>query len=400
MTEGARESSNDSASIVPPTGERAYLLPVALMLALYAPLIFLGYGSDNDTFLVLDTGRGLLERQTYQPSRNPGYILFETTVGVLSRVGGSVLCNAATLAAGVASLLLFLRVCRELDVPRRGLLGVLFVAHPVLWVNATCTMDYVWALALLLAGLLLVIRRAYLAAGVVLGLAIAVRSTSFVGGGVVLACALAGRRDDRGKILLAAVIAVLLGALFYVPSFRHAGYTLEFLRPMIGGPHYWTLKLQLGRFVYKNLYFWGLPAAAMLPMILWAGRGGLSDPRRRGLVMACVAGVLAYQTLFLAYPIELGYLLPMVPAVLILLGVGLAHRPGVLVTFAGVLASYALVNLNVARPNTSERATGSVLGLWVEPGFVVQDAQERTILMQCDNYPCWERVTGKTPSTW
>ena len=265
--------SAPGATTVDAPSRRADLLLVALMLALYTPLIFLGYGSDEDTYLVLDSGRELIDHQTYRPSRNPGYLLFESMTGVLARVGGSVLCNAATLAAGTAAVLWFLGVCRELEVPRRHLLGVLFILHPVAWVAATSTMDYAWALALLLGGLLCVIRRAYLAAGFILGLAIAMRSTSFVAAGLVLTFALVARREEWRKILLAGTIAAVLGGLLYVPSWRHAGYTLSFLKPMIGEADFWTPKLA-GRFLYKNVYFWGLLGSMMLPVLLALGRAG------------------------------------------------------------------------------------------------------------------------------
>jgi hypothetical protein len=373
-------------------GARGDWALVALMLALYAPLLFFGYGSDNDTYLVLDSGRGLLRDHTYTPSRNPGYFLYELTTGVLSRFGGSVLCNAATLAMAVVSLLCFLKICRRLDVPRPHLLGLLLVVHPVFWVNGTCTMEYVWALALLLAGALLVIKRSYWPAAVLLGLAIAVRSTSFIAAGLVLGYALLARRPDRGRVVLAGVVAVVLGGLFYLPPFIHAGYSPAFLKPMIGTSELWTLKLRLARFVYKNLYFWGLIGSLALPVLLLLGSRRLLDPARRPLVLGCAGVVAAHEALFLRFPIELGYLLPMLPAVLILLGVGLAHRPAAILVFGALLLSYAGVNVNIARPDQHDRATGGSVGLWVEPGYVVQEARKRLALRGCDSYDCWVAV--------
>jgi hypothetical protein len=373
---------------------RADLLLIALMLALYTPLIFFGYGSDEDTYLVLDSGRALIDHHTYRPSRNPGYFLFESMNAVLARVGGSVLCNAATLAAGIAAVLCFVGVCRELEVPRRHLLGVLFVLHPVAWVAATSTMDYTWALALLLAGLLCVIRRAYVAAGFILGLAIAMRSTSFVAAGLVLTFALVARREDWRKIMLAGTIAAVLGGLFYVPSWRHAGCTLSFLKPMIGEADFWTPKLRLARFLYKNVYFWGLLGSMMLPVLLALGRRGISDRRHRPTVLACAAVVVAYEALFLKYPLEGGYLLPMLPAVLILLGIGLAHRPAILAAFGAALALYAVVSINVARPDEPYRATGGRVGLWIEHGPLWRDVRMRTTLLGCDTHAGWQKITG------
>jgi hypothetical protein len=376
-----------------PAGARGDLALVGLLLVLYVPLLFFGYGSDNDTYLVLDSGRQLLRDHTYQPSRNPGYFLYEAVTGLLSGAGGSVLCNAATVAAAVASLLCFLRICRRLDVPRPHLLALLLVIHPVFWVNGTCTMEYVWALALLLAGTLLVLNRSYAAAGVVLGLAIAVRSTSFIAAGLVLGYALLGRRDDRRRVVVAGVVAVVLGGLFYLPPFRQAGYSLAFLKPMTGGAEFWTLELRAARFVYKNLYFWGLAGALVLPVLLLIGLRPLLDPSRRPVVLACAGVVAAYEALFFKYPIEIAYLLPVLPAVLILLGICLARRPVALGCFGVLLLSYAVLNVNIARPDQHDRATGGSVGLWLEPGYVIQDVSKRRALKGCDSYNCWVAVT-------
>ena len=392
-TASPAEPADEPTAGQDPAGARLDGALVVLMLALYAPLLFFGYGSDNDTYLVLDSGRGLLRDHTYTPSRNPGYFLYELTTGVLSQVGGSVLCNAATLAMAVVSLLCFLKICRRLEVPRPHLLGLLLVIHPALWVNGTCTMEYVWALALLLAGTLLVIKRSYGVAAVLLGLAIAIRSTSFIAAGLVLGYALLARRPDRGRVVLAGFIAVVIGGLFYLPPFRQAGFSLAFLKPMTGGSELWTLKLRLARFVYKNLYFWGLLGSLALPVLLLLGWRRLLDPGRRRVVLACAGVVAAYEALFLKYPIEIAYLLPTLPAVLILLGIGLAHRPVVIGAFGVLLLSYAALNLNIARPDQHDRATGGAVGLWVEPGYVLQDARKRQALRGCDSYDCWVAVT-------
>jgi hypothetical protein len=255
-------------------------------------------------------------------------------------------------------------------------------------------MEYVWALAMLLAGALLTLKRSYATAGAVLGLAIALRSTSFIAAALVVGSALIRRPGDRGRVLLGGVVTLVLGGLFYLPPFRQAGYSLAFLRPMTGGPEFWTPELRLARFIYKNVYFWGLPAALALPALLILGSRALLDPDRRRLVLACAAGVAAYELMFLMYPIEPAYLLPALPAVLILLGIAAANRPVSLGLFGCLLLSYAVLDINVARPDRPERATGGTVGLWVEPGYLVQDARKRLALRGCDSYDCWVAVAG------
>ena len=103
---------------------------------------------------------------------------------------------------------------------------------------------------------------------------------------------------------------------------------------------------------------------------------------------------MAYKALFLKYPLEGGYLLPMLPAVLILLGIGLAHRPAILAAFGAALALYAVVSINVARPNEPYRATGGRVGLWIEHGPLWRDVRMRTMLLGCDTHAGWQKITG------
>ena len=403
MTEGAAAhdlNEPETRLAAPGTHDRRYdLLLVAAMVLLYLPLIFVGYGLDNDTFLVLDSGRSIVERRTYVPSRPPGYALYETAVGVLDKLGGHVLSNAVTLAFGAVCVSCFLQICRHLGVPRPSLLACLLIVHPVFWTSSTLTMDYVWALAMLLGGCLLLLRRSYLLAGLALGLAIGTRATSCVAAALLLAFPLVGRPGDRGRVVAAGLIAVVVGAVFYIPPFRHAGDSLAFLTPTIGDPAMRTIKLRAGRFVYKSIYFWGLLGTLALPVLLLLSWKNLTGTAWRRVAACCAAVVGAYLLLFFQFPVELQYLLPALPAVLILLGIGLTDRPMVLSAFGVVLASYALVNVNIARPDRPDNATGAAVGLWVEPGLVLKHAQRRAALRHCRTTAEWMATTGYVPPT-
>ncbi len=365
-----------------PSSRRGDYLLIGIALLLYLPFSFLGYGSDNDAYGVLDSGRILLQEHRYEPSRPPGYLLYEMSIGLLSRVGGSVLCNATSVAMALITLICLLRICEHFATPHRYWVAAMLMVHPVFWVNATSTMDYAWSLALLMAGLLMLLRRMHLLAGILLGLAIGTRLASFVAIFVFLLYALLAQPRDRVRVAAAGLIIAVIALPCYIPSFIWAGHTLGFLHPNIGGG-LWSLKGYIARFVYKNLYLWGLPGAlalcVILPFILARHRVAFDRRWRQplGLSLAVVAG---YELLFLRYPIELGYLLPIVPFVLILLAIGLRDRFPLLLAFSAALVSYALVNINLARPNLPNQASDAQFGLWIEPGYLVEDVSERWVL--------------------
>lgn len=66
-----------------------------LLLAffIYLPFIFLGYGSDYDSYNVLWVGKNYVETLDYVPSRVPGFFVYETIVFFLNIIGGSILTN-------------------------------------------------------------------------------------------------------------------------------------------------------------------------------------------------------------------------------------------------------------------------------------------------------------------
>ncbi len=372
------------------------LSPRALFLTgcavLYAPWLFLGYGADDDAYRIVRTGRVLLEEGTYIGSRNPGYLIPELGSAVLNALGGSVLSNAGTLALGLVALGAFLSIAGRLAVPHRFILATGLALHPVFWTNATSTMDHVWALGFLLAGWLALIDRKWLVAGVLLALSVGSRFTLLPAVGIVLGYAWLTEHGERAGVVRAAGVAVVLGAACYLPSAYEFGWTLDFLHPAgMRGDELWTWPLRLGRWAYKNLYFWGLLGTLLLPVLAALA---LRQPRVPHLLWLAVVVVVAYEALYLRFPLDRGYLLPIVPFVLLGMGAALAERPRWLVAFVVSVASFNVVSVNLARPDQPNAATEAQYGVWIEPGLLVQDTQIRLRTRGCTTVACWEERLG------
>jgi hypothetical protein len=374
-----------------PDRSRLFLAGCAL---LYAPWLFLGYGADDDAYRIVRTGRVLLEEGQYIGSRNPGYLVPELATMALNAVGGSVLSNLGTLAMALVALGAFLAVAERLRLSAPLLLGAGLALHPAFWSNAAATMDHVWGLGFLLAGWAVLLDRRWLLAGVLLGLAVGSRFTMLFAVLGVLAFAWFTVAEDRRHVVRSAVVAGLLGAACYLPSAHEFGWTLGFLEPAgLGGPELWTWPLRIGRWGYKSLYFWGLPTAAFL-----AGLGVFALRRRPlprpALLALCLAVPVAYEALFLRFPLDVGYLLPIAPFVLVAVGVLLAERRRWLVAFVVVLALHNVVTFNLARPDRPFGASEAAFGLWVEPGPLVESTQIRLRTRDCTDVACWQRRMG------
>lgn len=375
-----------------------WVLAVAALA--YAPFLFLGYGADIDSYAVVRVADRIAGGGGYVPSRPPGYPLYEGATRVFDALGGSLATNAGTLVMALVALASFLALCRRFHVPNRVPLGLLFACHPFVWTNAASTMDYLWALGLGLAGGVALLDRRWVVAGLLFALAIGTRFTSvlFVAGffGYVL---WRDRPAWRG-VLGAGALALGVGAACYVPAVLHYGGLSEALTPVgAEAQAAWGWIERVGRFGYKNVYFWGLPASVLLcglgvQAIRRIGRARWEEGDEAGPVLALVAVViLAYEVLFLRYPLETAYLLPILPFALVGLGLTLDRRW--LVGLVVLVATYNVVTINLARPDRPNRATSAEVGVWIEPGPLVTDVARRLRVEGCRDEECWiERSDG------
>lgn len=369
------------------------------MLLIYLPLIFLGYGSDVDTFRVLDAGRNFMATADYVPSRRPGYVVYEMNAYFLDQIGGSVLTNLGTLFWAYIALDSFQRICRRHRMARPELLTVTLAVHPLFLYNSTATMDYVWALGMILVGFDLLERDRLNWAGLAFGLAIGCRISSAIVAVGVVAYAWLRWPDKRPRLVVAGIRTVLIAALAYVLPWDFAEWRSSFWLVSAGPADLWTPLMALGRFLYKNLFFWGLPAIFCLAYLIWRSCCNLSQRRNRdSLFFAGLSvGVIALvESLFFRFPIEIEYLLPTLPFWLFLVGGGISSEKLLRLLLVCVL-SYNLVNINLARPDQPGQASQAFLGVWIEPGYLVKEIAIRQRLMACDTHACYDEVIGQRP---
>jgi hypothetical protein len=384
-----------------------FLVVLALLLL---PLCFLGYGSDNDTYGVVASGYSTWHSHLLMTSRNPGYWTYEAIVYALSRVAGYLASNLATLAVGMLCAWRFVVIASRLEVRFPGLLVSCLVATPVFAIACTSTDDYVWSLLgiVLCSELLIADRFAW--AVLPAAFAFAVRGAN----GLVTAGAIAGavvselmrhRRFTPRVLQLigGGVGAFLIGSPPYILSYHLAHNSLDFASGMIGPATMWTLKMRIGRFVYKGLYLFGPLAWLLLAFALPVRRkwpvpsdGSATDYRARANPI--FAGIVLFNLLlFFRFPIEISYLIPAAFFSLLLLGMTLLAK-GRLVTVAFMLAivSLNLVTPQLAQPNIPGRSTDAKFHFALRPGEMIEDVHQRFLLRNCVgyDYDCYLRNRG------
>ena len=197
--------------------------------------------------------------------------------------------------------------------------------------------------------------------------------------------------------------AFLIGSPPYILSYHLAHNSLDFASGMIGPATMWTLKMRIGRFVYKGLYLFGPLAWLLLAFALPVRRkwpvpsdGSATDYRARANPI--FAGIVLFNLLlFFRFSIEISYLIPAAFFSLLLLGMTLLAKDR-LVTVAFMLAivSLNLVTPQLGQPNIPGRSTDAKLHFALRPGEMIEDVHQRFLLRNCVGYDygCYLRNRG------
>jgi len=160
------------------TTQEKFLKVTFIFLVFSTPLIFLGYGSDNDTYGVLSAGISTWEESIPAMSRHPGYWLYEVIIYVLSKLGGYILVNGITLVISVLVLHRFYMLSMLENVKNPELLTLCLGLNPWFLIAATSAADYMWALLFIVISTEFVIKERHFLAGLFSGLAAGIRLSS------------------------------------------------------------------------------------------------------------------------------------------------------------------------------------------------------------------------------
>lgn len=328
----------------------------AAVLLSRVPFIFEGYGLDGDAWGVALTAIRLKFTGAYEVSRFPGYPVQEF-LSALAVTEQYFTLNLLTAVVSSAGVLFFVLALKEMRFRAPYLAGAAFAAVPVFYVNSTLPLDYTYALTFQLAAFYLITLRRWWAAGVVMGLAIGTRITAAVVlvPFIVMLFSADGLRSNLIRLLRFMLPAFIVGVVCFFPVYRVYGW--EFLT------YYDVPYPSLSRVLYKFFVeVWGIPGMVGIGLgILFlllprgANRAEYLFPRTVGLqyVTAWIIAIDLYIIAFVKLPMEAGYLLPIVPFVLLLLGKYLV-RPAFVTVCLLILVSPFFFSLSPADRRDAE----------------------------------------------
>jgi hypothetical protein len=301
----------------------AFSFAILLFLS-RVPFLGAGYGVNIDAWRVARAARTIAQTGSYEASRSPGYPLHEIASSWLWR-GGPFALNGASAVLSVAAVIAFRGFAMRIGVRDRILASVALALTPIFYVSSVTAKDYVWALAFVLFGLLAVLNGRALLGGIFLGLAAGCRLTSlgmFLPAAMILIGASESRQRLRNVMILALTCAATTALVFWPVLAKYGTGFLTFYETHARPD--WRTVLERGTIeVWGTIGLVGLLVAitGYLLRLVKPARWQLAAPSdlQNAYVAPALAVVIAiYAAAYLRLPDQAGYLLPVIPATLLL----------------------------------------------------------------------------------
>lgn len=296
-------------------------ITVLFILLTRLPWIGAGYGADPDAYRVVNAARQIAETGVYNASRLPGFPLYEYIVAYTPAKTNPFFSNALTALGSCIASVFFVLILRWFQVKSYLLLTLAFALTPVVYIHSTGTMDYMMAMMFVLGATYFAITRRFYIAGLFLGLAIGCRITS---GAMLLPIVAWMLMDDRSvagqrRMLTLCGTTLIVGGVCFLPVFYR--YGMGFLTHYDTGS-YPPASLVIGRGTVK---VWGVLGSLGLAALCCIApfktlKKDISSLRaQRGLIV-CSMAVAIYLLAFLWLPQDGAYLIPIIPFVLLAVG--------------------------------------------------------------------------------
>lgn len=368
------------------------LKSIGTCCGLFAALFFVyfilglsGYGTDNDTYLMVRTGRKIILESIYEYSRPPSYFLPELIIGGTSLFGGHILSNLISAILGIASLYLFFcLIKKQFGFSRALIITAIIGLNPLYVIASSSSMDYIYSVFFCIIGVTALNKKIYSLAAVAFAFSISSRLSNslIVGCCYVYFMYEAYRCQGRGavrRIVVSGCLSCFLCLLLFVPAFVSAGYSFGFMTYFIGD---WGWFEHVTRFIYKNIYLFGIVSSCLLAFGVFrrfgdANRTPLSHP----VFLACCATIIVHELLFLKIPLEPSYLIPLlfliIPCFVYYANPNLTLLALLVIAtlINGFLADFDILDRHYNKENTE--AIGANVGLYVRPGIINADRVQR-----------------------
>jgi hypothetical protein len=322
---------------------KQYILLVVIVLLSRLPFLSDGYGLDGDSWSVAIASKYWSDTGVYEASRLPGFPVHEFLCSKL--IGfGAIGLNALSAVFSAIAVLFFAMILRTLRFKYSFLASLTFSMVPVFYISSTTTIDYVLAIAFILGGMYFLLRNKLLIAGCLIGLAIGTRITS---GAMVVSMSIMlaendGIKNNIKRISRFILPALITGFLLYIPVLRRYGIDF-FTYYNIPYPAIAKVLFKFAFEVWGVIGFLGLLISTgllFLPNRITAKKFLFPRSINERFVVSWLVTIDLYIIAYLKLPMEGGYLIPIIPFVILIFGKYLYNKAFVFLCIMLMLSSF------------------------------------------------------------
>jgi len=285
------------------------------------PFLYAGYGVEEDSWGIALAAFHTKLTGIYEPSRLPGHPFQEYIYSLLWGSGPVVFNGLCALfsAIGAVSFALILKHWKFNQV---FLAATAFAMVPVYYISSTYTIDFVWTQALLLIAMYLVLKKKFIPAGLVLGMAVGCRVTS----GVMLVPFMIiswqpGLKHNLRVFFKMCIPMGLISIALYAPVYKQFGASFFMYYDQFPYPPF-------SKVMYKMIIgVFGLigTISTVIFLLIALLRSKHQEPGNafsngldKKIILASGIIILLYIISYFRLPQKSGYMIPVIPFVIIL----------------------------------------------------------------------------------
>lgn len=304
------------------------------------PYIFAGYGREEDAWAQALNARLIAQSGQYEVSRLPGHPVYELLLAWLWPINHEYwMFNGLSAVASALSVVVFYRILKHVQLNRAFELSLIFSFIPVFFIAGTYTIDYNFALLLILLAWRQLQRGSLWLAGISLGVATGIRISSI---GFLLPLTMLTWKGNPVRFLPFWILATATAAFSFLPPYLTYGLDfLDFHKPPFPGWASVIYKISIG--------VWGLPLLLVIAVIKsgWFFRGKLrmNGPESRVNIRVSVAIVIAWLlclVVFARLPFKAEFFIPSIPFLLMLLGIYSSTREIRIILITAILSCFLI----------------------------------------------------------
>ncbi|MGL4599729.1 MAG: ArnT family glycosyltransferase [Bacteroidia bacterium] len=313
------------------------------------PFIFDGYGVEEDSWGLVVNAHEMHDWGHYVASRFPGHPLQEYAYLLIWNQPAWIY-NLWSLLFSVIAVVCFYQSLVRIKFNHALAASLMFCFTPVFYISGTYTIDFAWTLAFVCASFYALVTDRLWLSGILLGLAVGCRLTTgvFVLPWAMLLYNSMDKRSSFFQMLKIALPATVIGVLWFVPAFLVYGKSFFDYSDQFPYPPWSKIAYKASIGVFGLLGLVALLLAAIQGLRNWRKREiqAVSHFSTERLLAACAVIVVLHVISYLRLPQKSGYLVPLIPFVIMAMGL-LLNRRWFMICTGLFVASPFLMSVNL-----------------------------------------------------